>query len=437
MRRSVFRPKRNGKVARLYRGRIKLDSWHKVKEVPLHTSDKRVAEQQLEKLVQQFEREEAGIAVPQALKDAALQPLEELIGKWLEHLATLRRADNSIRKYRSSVMGLCRACNWSLLRDVTEASFHNWRSSSKLKPKTLNDWLTNTQNFLNWMERQRLLIANPLKHLQKVANITEVAFRRSLTLEEMQSLLAVTPFKRAAVYQAVFYLGLRRNEVNSLKWGDVSLDPEFPTVRIPATVAKNRRETRMPVHSTLADTLNELRPERASANDYVFRGHVPRVPTLKRDLGKAGIAFEDERGCRADLHALRNTFITQIQAHGADPHSAMKAARHSDQRLTLQTYTDPKFCKMRQVMDLMPDVPLKADPQIDPQIAPQPGVTEGLWESSPDTQRRIQELSELVENELLRHEKAPTVTSRRLSKMERAKRFELSTVTLARWRSTN
>jgi hypothetical protein len=37
---------------------------------------------------------------------------------------------------------------------------------------------------------------------------------------------------------------------------------------------------------------------------------------MMRDLDKAGVPFQDESGRRVDLHALRETFITNLSATG-------------------------------------------------------------------------------------------------------------------------
>ena len=74
--------------------------------------------------------------------------------------------------------------------------------------------------------------------------------------------------------------------------------------------------------------------------EYVFRGKLPRIPTMKRDLAKAGIPFQDESGRRVDLHALRETFCTNLSATGVYPRVAMELMRHRDNRQTMRTYTD-------------------------------------------------------------------------------------------------
>jgi hypothetical protein len=52
---TVFRPKRikNGKVqiARSCRGRYRLDGEKKITDIPLHTTDRRVAQQRIEQIV--------------------------------------------------------------------------------------------------------------------------------------------------------------------------------------------------------------------------------------------------------------------------------------------------------------------------------------------------------------------------------------------------
>ena len=70
----------------------------------------------------------------------------------------------------------------------------------------------------------------------------------------------------------------------------------------------------------------------------------PRVPqrtaaVLRMDLTRAGIPIES-RGKILDFHAFRAAYITHIVQRGTNPATAQQLARHSDVRLTLQTYTD-------------------------------------------------------------------------------------------------
>jgi hypothetical protein len=64
---------------------------------------------------------------------------------------------------------------------------------------------------------------------------------------------------------------------------------------------------------------------------------------LDRDLKMAGIPKRDARGRTLDVHALRTTFGTLPSVGGVAPRTAQSAMRHSDLKLTMNTYTDPKL----------------------------------------------------------------------------------------------
>lgn len=49
-------------------------------------------------------------------------------------------------------------------------------------------------------------------------------------------------------------------------------------------------------------------------------------------------AYADHQGRYADFHSCRHLFITSLERAGVSPKMAQTLARHSDIRLTLQTY---------------------------------------------------------------------------------------------------
>jgi len=79
----IYKPKRlrNGKrtTGRLYRARVRLTGDNKVRDIPLKVSDKQVAQQKLNKLVQELEHESAGLIPAKAEREAAQSPLLDLI----------------------------------------------------------------------------------------------------------------------------------------------------------------------------------------------------------------------------------------------------------------------------------------------------------------------------------------------------------------------
>ncbi|HUU21291.1 MAG TPA: tyrosine-type recombinase/integrase [Phycisphaerae bacterium] len=61
--------------------------------------------------------------------------------------------------------------------------------------------------------------------------------------------------------------------------------------------------------------------------------------TFNLDLAAAGIAKKDFQGRTVDVHSLRHTFATLLARNGVSPGVAQKLMRHSDIRLTMDTYT--------------------------------------------------------------------------------------------------
>ncbi len=312
----LFQHKRKDSRSSLWSARVRLDGWLKARTFPLHVTDKRVAQQKLAELVVDLEREAAGIGAPRIQRKAAQSPLKEHLKTFLADCKANGCSANTLTKYGQTLPRLCDQCRWVTVRDIGDESFLAWRRKSDLSPKTVNDCLSNMRVFLNWMKRRRLIAANPLEHVQKVHNDSPGNFRRALSVDEINRLLAVAKAHRAAVYQTILYTGLRRNEINGLRWSDFDFSATPAQLKVPSSLAKNRKASTHYLRPELTDTLARFRPEGAKPGDYAFRGQVPTVTTLKRDLGKAGIPFEDERGRRIDLHALRTTFGTLLSASG-------------------------------------------------------------------------------------------------------------------------
>ena len=74
---------------------------------------------------------------------------------------------------------------------------------------------------------------------------------------------------------------------------------------------------------------------------------LPDIPSFDADLAAAGIEKHDESDRVVDLHALRHTFVSSLQAAGVHPRVAMALARHSDISLTMKHYTDVSLLDLK------------------------------------------------------------------------------------------
>jgi integrase len=166
-------------------------------------------------------------------------------------------------------------------------------------------------------------------------------------------------------YMLPLYVGLRRNEVKTLRWSNLVLGESGGLLRIHADVNKNRKEQALPLHQELVKALQQHKPADSKVEDLVLPNGVPKMKEVRKDLQKACIPFLDELGRRVDYHALRKTFVTRLSVNKVHPRLAMELARHSDLKLTMKDYTDVGQLPLREVMDTLPGFGGKHDSRID------------------------------------------------------------------------
>ena len=169
--------------------------------------------------------------------------------------------------------------------------------------------------------------------------------------------------ERALIYRTLILTGLRRGELASLTMGSLELDDATPYATLKAGDEKNRQGSGIPLRADLAKELRQWVADRrngftgspaAFSNEPLFSVPASLVKVLNRDLDTAGIAKADERGRTVDVHSLRMTFATLLSKGGVSPKVAQMAMRHSDIRLTMETYTDPKLFDVAGALDALP-----------------------------------------------------------------------------------
>ena len=108
---------RNGKrvTARLYRARVKLTGDNKVRDISLGVSDKQVAQQKLNKLIQELEHESAGLIPAKAEREAAQSPLLDLVSEYVNELTVLGRSGDHLRHVDKRLRRLVRETGATLL----------------------------------------------------------------------------------------------------------------------------------------------------------------------------------------------------------------------------------------------------------------------------------------------------------------------------------
>lgn len=358
----VFRQKRrvNGvlKVADNYSGKLRMPWEASVSTVALNTPDKRIALHKLTQLAEEREKEHNGIIAPKPVREAAARPLVDLLDEYLLELQARGRRPNTLRKYRNNLRSLFKRCQWEKVQDVTTRSFCLWRTQCGLAGKTVNDLLANVTTFFDWLERQRMVAANPLKYAERVDTRGKGQCRRALTEEEIKRLLETAPANRSVVYLTAIYTGLRRNELRQLRWGDLHLDVPQPLVCAPAAITKNKKEAKLPLRPEVVTALRAIRPADPATFQPVFE-NVPKMKTFLKDLARASIPYIDESGRRLDFHALRVTFGYLLRIAGVPLDERMRLMRHSDPKLTMVEYGDVSQLELVNSVAMLPEIQMR------------------------------------------------------------------------------
>lgn len=341
---TVFRPKRrkNGKLtsARMYRGRYRLSDDARLTDIPLRTSDKQVAVQRLQQIVQEKQQERAGIIPSRKQIETAMRPLVESVEDFIQTRVSIGRDGKYIKELKSKLLRVAAECSWNTATDIMADSFEKWRGRQPMSSKTKNEYFHALTVFLRWLERREKIPLNPLRHVQMVVDTGKnKRERRAFTLEELRRLVAVAG-PRSVVYLTAAFTGIRRGELEQLVWGDFHLDVAEPFVNVRASISKNHKQAGLPLTDEVVVALRQYRQPEALPSNFVFSGIIPRIELFRKDLKAAGIPYADAKGEFADFHSLRKTFSTMLILAGVPHRVVMELMRHSDPRLTTKTYTD-------------------------------------------------------------------------------------------------
>ncbi|MGB7769958.1 MAG: site-specific integrase [Verrucomicrobiia bacterium] len=316
-----------------------------------------------------------GLLPPKGQRDAVQASFAKHVQEFIGDLKAKGRNGKYIDQEEHKLELLSAACGWQSVKDVTPDSFIRWRSGQKLSPKTLNEHLASVKGLLNWMVAQGRLASNPLASVQKVETRgREVRPRRAYTDEEVSALLNVAGKYRLPCLTAAL-TGLRHGELKQLRWGDLNLSVEKPSVLVRASISKNHKQACLPLHPVLLAKLAGFRHVDAADGDLVFPDMLPRPDVFSALLKKAGITKTDSQGRVVDFHSLRHTFCTNLHRAGVPQREAMELMRHNDPRLTANTYADASLFSLREAVAKLPWKGLADDAQRDAQRNDFPGTS--------------------------------------------------------------
>ena len=262
-------------------------------------------------------------------------------------------------------------CRFSYFRDITKSAVEIY--SGKLKADGYSStsrghYLGTLKTFLNWAQLDQRIINNPIAKLENPAR--DSARKGILTPEQFVHLIKTTAEKnvligrttgqeRAVLYALAGCTGLRRRELLNLAWDDITLSEANAFVRVRASIAKNGKEALQPIPPAMVAVLQALKAHiKPNDNDKVFVSFGRWINTaglIRDDLTTAQILLKDRDSNEICFHSLRNSYISFLANSTTPAKIIQKLARHSDPRLTFNTYARTFEEGERQAVRLLPD----------------------------------------------------------------------------------
>jgi integrase len=339
------------------------------------TTDKAAASRILAKLVNESALVKSGV-VSRDLADAVehgARPLPEHVRAFVDGLRAAGRSCQHIDESHTILEVVTKGL--AKLSDLTPAMLNRHLLSQRAKKRsarTLQKHLKAVRQFARWC------VATGRLHADFTATVSTEAVetdrrlkRRTLTADECNRLIAAAsagPVRfgmagvdRALLYRVAIATGLRQGEIRSLTRSSIVVERDGAFILVNAGATKNGKTARQHIDTSLADLLaHHAGGKMPGAALFNLPHRTDVADMLRQDLGDARakwlaeagdnaaeriaressdfLAGINHAGERADFHALRVTCGSLLIAQGVDTRTVQSILRHSDPKLTMNTY---------------------------------------------------------------------------------------------------
>lgn len=171
---------------------------------------------------------------------------------------------------------------------------------------------------------------------------------RHLDKEELERVLEKAPPRLQAIINFAINTGLRKGEIQNLKWKDVDFQQEYIAVH----ETKNGETRYIPMNNTARNAIFSFKQKGESV--YVFSGNDGQPYNFRKSFETA-IKNADIRDFR--FHDLRHTFASNLAMKGVDLNTIRELMGHKSLEMTLRYSHLSKDHKTRAVALLNEHVP--------------------------------------------------------------------------------
>ncbi|MBC2594651.1 site-specific integrase, partial [Ruficoccus amylovorans] len=294
--------------------------------------------------------QEQGLPVPSHLFGAPTRKILDLVADYERSHTAKRLRQKHIHDTVTRIKTLAEVCNWEDLGDITPTGFEQWRgqvpvcerTGRELSAKTINEYLLSMRAFLNWLKKQGIIERDPLEYVEKCETRgNETKNRREWTDDELETFMRYGKPPHRADYRIGIWLlhwtGLRKNELQNPRWGDVFIDDGKAQAIIRAKYSKGRTSEQIPLMPKVVAQLHSMRPKKWKPEDKVLPFRLPGSEQFRVDQERAGLVYKNEFGDH-DFHSLRYSHGHWLAVRGVPLLVIQAILRHKDPSTTARHY---------------------------------------------------------------------------------------------------
>jgi integrase len=288
--------------------------------------------------------------------------VEQLLAKWLKHIASEGRSPTTLREYKRLIEKRIKPGVGSIplkkLSTLDLDTYYAGLTSEGLSPSTVRQCHSILRAACKQAVRWRMLASNPAAEASPAKLVQKEIVAPSVS--DVQKMIAAADANdpdMAAYIAIAAVTGARRGELCGLRWGDI--DWKAMTLTIERSVASMGRG-KLITKSTKTHGVRRLALD--EFGETVLKRHLVEAESRSRDLGieissetpiftydgRRPIApdtashyvtkIADDVGVKTHLHALRHFAATQLIGAGHDVMTVAGRLGHKDPSVTLNVY---------------------------------------------------------------------------------------------------
>lgn len=324
------------------------------------------------------------------------RPIAEHVDEFRTHILANRkrrrgkRTEKHADQSKQRLVDACAKMQVRTLADITSTKADQFLARlldlDGRTVKTRNDYAAVLKQFTKWAAADQRIERDPLGNVRFLDNVEGAKKKQTLTWDRVRDLAAAcvqrptqkaprktrdehieTGRRRGLAVVTMFLTGLRNNELASLRWEWI--DFAASVVTVPNTATKSARTEFVPLHSGLADLLQQEKKRRAVATGAPVAGSdlvvgeivngEPKLPRhvnerLREDAKWIKLPAVDERGRVLSIYSMRTSFASQLTELGVPDGTVSDLMRHRPVDVTQQHYVQRSLAMLRQAIDLIP-----------------------------------------------------------------------------------